>query len=320
MKALFRDLCALLLAGLLLGGCCLAETVAGDPEARLGRGQIEYEGRTYSQRRRLTTILLMGIDRRGDETASVGKYRNGGQADFLTLVVIDDDLKTVSLIQLNRDTMAEITVLNVLGQVSGTRTAQLCLAYAMGDGGALSCELMSEAVSRCLGGISVDHYAAMSLDGIGALNDALGGIEVTLEDDFSAYDESMTAGKTVRLTGEQAEYYLRQRYYIGDGSNISRLKRQRTYMEKAQAVVRERLKDSPSFINTLFDTVDDYLVTDMNRGRILNLSNKARSYEFGDVLQIDGQTVLGSSGYIEFYPDQDSVMDVVLNVFYEAAE
>ena len=52
MKALFRDLCALLLAGLLLGGCCLAETVAGDPEARLGRGQIEYEGRTYSQRRR----------------------------------------------------------------------------------------------------------------------------------------------------------------------------------------------------------------------------------------------------------------------------
>ena len=86
-------------------------------------------------------------------------------------------------------------------------------------------------VQKYLKNTPIDHYFAMSLDGISILNDFLGGIEVTLEDDFTVYDSEMVLGKTIRLSGKQAEIYLRNRYYIGDGSNKLRMKRQKQYLE-----------------------------------------------------------------------------------------
>ena len=66
--------------------------------------------------------------------------------------------------------MTPITILGVLGNRSGVRTAQICLAHSFGDGGAQSCELMAEAVSNLLLGSQIDYYIAMSLDGISAVS------------------------------------------------------------------------------------------------------------------------------------------------------
>lgn len=68
----------------------------------------------------------MGVDRDSGET--------GGQADFLQLLVIDDVGKTVKRLPIDRDTMTPITVLGVLGNRSGVRTAQLSLSHGFGDG------------------------------------------------------------------------------------------------------------------------------------------------------------------------------------------
>lgn len=46
---------------------------------------IEVEGVTYEQKMNLTTVLLIGTDRRSDEVSE--GYRDGGQADFLLLAV-----------------------------------------------------------------------------------------------------------------------------------------------------------------------------------------------------------------------------------------
>ena len=59
----------------------------------------------------------MGIDRAGD--AVVSGYRNGGQSDFLRLMVIDSAAKRITQLQIDRDTMTPITILGVLGQDGG---------------------------------------------------------------------------------------------------------------------------------------------------------------------------------------------------------
>ena len=93
----------------------------GDYQLRLSyEPTIEVDGVTYRQKKNVTAILLMGIDRDGEAVAS--GYRNGGQADFLELVVIDDSSKNLTRIQIDRDTMTPITVLGVLGDRSGVRT------------------------------------------------------------------------------------------------------------------------------------------------------------------------------------------------------
>ena len=248
------------------------------------------------------------------------EYRNGGQADFLLLVVIDDNRDTVQPILLNRDTMTRITVLNLMGNVSGTRMAQICLAHGFGDGMEQSCELLRDAVSGLLLNVPIDYYAAMNLDGIAAFNDALGGVEVTLEEDLTVYDPAMYPGATLVLKGMQAEYYVRERYYVGDQTNISRMNRQMNYMNLAAQKLAESAATDQNFVNTMVGAVSPMVVTDMNKGAMANLASRAVEYELLPILTIDGEAVQGNGGFMEFYPDEESLQKVVLEAFYAPAD
>ena len=297
---------------------CSAETVVGDPSARFaGIPTLELDGSTYRLNRRLTTILLMGVDKTVQQQMEEATFRNGGQADFLALIVVNDTEKTISVIQINRDTMVELKVLNVVGDEIGTRTGQLCLSYAFGDGGETSCELTADAVSAYLNNTPIDYYVSMNLDGIVAFNDALGGVEVTLEEDFSAFDPEMTAGKTMVLHGKQAEYFARSRLHVGDQSNLARLKRQRAYINAATKVLQEHLEANPKYIRTLHAELEPYLNMSLSRGAFYNLADKAGRYELQPIVEIDGETRVGEFEYVEFYPDEDALKRAIVDVLYE---
>lgn len=296
---------------------CIAEAISGDLNSRLNVDSIEYEGSVYRPKRRLTTILFMGVDRWATETDANATYRSGVQADFQMLIVLDENAQTVTAIHINRDLMADITILNLMGETIGNRKSQICMAYSYGDGDQKSCELTVKSLSERLNGIQIDGYLAMELDGINALNEALGGVQVTLDADFSIYDSEMTAGKTLTLTGKQAEYYLRYRYEIGNGSNADRMLRQRAYMEAAKQVLMERLEESESGIMAIYDAVEPYIITNMNRGRLMNLANRSRCFSILPIIEIEGENIVGDRGLYEFYPDEADLMRVILDTFYD---
>lgn len=297
-----------------------AYAVDADPSARFeGIPTIEQDGVLYRLNRRLTTILLMGVDRDAEKVAG-GTFRDGGQADFLALVVINDSEKTVSVIQINRDTMVNLRVFNSVGVEIGTREAQICLAHAFADGSELSCELTVEAVSKLLNDTPIDYYMRLSLDGIPTLNDALGGVEVTLEDDFSMLDPEMTAGKTLILHGMQAEYYTRHRKEIGDGSNAARLKRQRNYLNAAIPLLRQRISEDPGFIRSLYAELEPYLTTSIGRGAFYNIADKASRYNADTIVEIEGETRIGWRDFMEFYPDEDALRQVLIDILYDRVD
>lgn len=111
---------------------------------------MEVDGVTYRRRTDLTTILVMGIDH-DSEVEAEGSYQ-GGQADFQRLIVIDSKDKTVRQLKIDRDTMAEVTVLGMLGNPVGTTQMQISLAHGFGDGKEESCGYARDAVSRLLQG------------------------------------------------------------------------------------------------------------------------------------------------------------------------
>ena len=273
---------------------------------------MTYNGAVYRQRNGLTSILLMGVDRGSGET--------GGQADFLQLLVIDDVGKTVKRLPIDRDTMTPITVLGVLGNRSGVRTAQLSLSHGFGDGKAESCELTVEAVSNLLLGASVDFYLAMNLDGIATLNDMAGGVTVTLEDDFSTLDSEMAQGATITLHGDQAEIYVRSRRNLEIGTNEARMARQEQYMAKLFAQLDTRLQSDQNFSGVLFDALSPYLTTSMSRGRLINTAWTVKDYIRSEPLEISGEHRVGSDGFMQFYADEASLYEAVLDLFYEEAK
>ena len=275
---------------------------------------VEVDGTVYRPRKDVTSILLMGIDRDND-SASVG-YRNGGQADFLQLIVIDDTEKKITRLQIDRDTMTPITVLGVLGNKSGVRTAQICLSHGFGDGGAQSCALTVDAVSNLLFNAPIDEYIALNLDGISTLNDAVGGVRVTLEDDFSALDPAMTPGATLTLQGDQAEYFVRSRRSVGVGTNEARMKRQQAYIAQLSVQLDSRIQADEAYLGSLYDALAPYLQTSLSRGLLINKGWAAKDYG-REFREIEGNYQVGSDGFMQFYADEPELQKLVLELFYQ---
>lgn len=297
-----------------------AET-RGDHTLRLSvNGKVlEHNGIAYRRRSDVTAILIMGVDKTPEASPSRAiNYRNGGQADFLRLIVIDHGQRKVSQLEIDRDTMTPITILGVLGDRSGMRTAQISLSHAFGDTPEQNCELTVEAVSNLLCGETIELYAAMSLDGIPALNDLVGGVTVTLEDDFSAQDASMTQGATLTLSGRQAEIYVRSRMSVGQGTNVERMARQDVYLAGLADKLDQLGRENEAFGGELFDALEPYLTTNMSRGRIVNEMWRAREYERAKVIHPQGVHQIGADGFSQFYVDEDALMETVLALFYEA--
>ena len=290
----------------------------GDVQARLRcEPTIEVDGVTYRQRRDVTAILFMGIDRIGD--AAVSGYRSGGQADFLELVVVDDTNKTVTRLQIDRDTMTPVTVLDVLGNRACVRMLQIGMSHGFGDGGAQSSELTVEAVSNLLMGAPIDEYAAMNMDGISVLNDAVGGVTVTLEDDFSALDASMTPGTTLTLRGKQAELFVRGRMSIGEGTNEARMARQQVYLSELAGMLRARIHADKAFVGQLYDALQPYMVTSMSRGLMINKAWGARDYT-STVVKLEGRHEVDTDGFMQFFADEQMLRKTVLELFYQKVE
>ena len=275
---------------------------------------VERNGHTYRKKTNLTTILLLGIDDYGkSETAVIN--RAGGQADFLRLLIIDEREKKISQLAIDRDTMTPITILGVLGGRAGTRTEQISLSHAFGNGKEQSCELTREAVENLLLGIRIDYYIAMNLDFVAQLNDALGGVTVTIEDDFK--DPALKMGEKVTLRGSQAETFVRSRMSVGDGTNVSRMRRQQQYIESAAQVFSNKLHQDENFVGALYDELTPYMVKNISKGRLVLEAYDAKDYARPAVYQLAGEHKTGDDGFTEFHADEKKLEETVLQLFYD---
>lgn len=316
----------------------------------------EYEGVTYEARSAgsLTTVLLIGYDHM-DNGALIDDqegYNKGGQSDFLLLLAIDHENKEIRQLQFDRDTMTDVKFYSKYGANYGTRRLQICLSHAYGDTQELNNSNAIWAVENFLGiagdndGAQVDIYLSMDITGIGHLNDLLGGVTVPIEDDFSHYDPTMKLGTTMKLTGEQAHIYCRQRYYIGDQSNKNRMARQRVYMKAATEVLKDKVSENPNYATELLegmgiiydttrtldanfgftlsdnkgtpitDTPTHYLMTNKSLDALVSLLAQVMDYDIRQVENIPGEHQVGASGYIEFIPEEDAGVKWALDALY----
>ena len=313
-------LAAVLLAAVLIYfGMSWMENRSRNPETRTELPQadeetVEINGTTYRKKDDLTVILAMGVDH---ETQDEYEYRKAGQADFLRLVVLDGKNKTVQQLQIDRDTITPVTVLGVLGDRYEPVNEQICIGYGFGDGRQSSCEVTVEAVENLLGGQKIDQYLSMGLDGISTLNDLVGGVTVTLEDDFSSIDPSMTKGTTLTLHGDQAEVFVRTRRSIGIGTNEARMARQEQYISQLSSLLDAKVQQDQNFVLTAYDAMEPYLYTNIPRGQLANEAWAAKDYQRLETIEPEGTRQIGEDGFMEFYPDAESLQQAVLQLFYE---
>jgi LCP family protein required for cell wall assembly len=274
---------------------------------------ITYNGNDYVLNDDLETLLVLGLDKFGE--TSVNSYNNDKQADFLLLFVIDNNSKTYKIIHLNRDSMVEMNVLGVAGDKIDTAVKQLALSHTYGNGKEVSCRNVANAVSGMLLGAEIDHYVSATMDAVGVYNELVGGVTVEVLDDFTAIDKSMVMGETITLTGDQALKYVRSRDGLDDPSNERRMVRQKQYLEALSSKTRQIISDDKSFVSKAGLEMSKFVVSDCSVNKLESYMNKLSEYDLISFLDIDGSTVVGEE-FLEFYPNEASVKEVVINCFY----
>lgn len=280
-------------------------------------GAVEYEGEYYLPRKDLQTVLIMGLDK-FERPESTIAYTNKLQSDFLMLLVIDKDDKVCDVLHLNRDTMTEIQRLGFGGSDTGTFIGQLALAHTYGSGGSDSCLNAKKAVSKLLGGVAIDHYMTLTMDAVGTINDAVGGVTVTMMEDFTEFDPAMEKGATVTLMGEQALTYVRFRMTIGDGLNVSRMKRQEQYLNAFYTKLLEKNQEDEEFLARTLFSVNDAFVSDLTVNQLDALGELLAECRVNPFQSLAGETVKGEE-YYEYHVDEKALQKTVISLFYEKA-
>ena len=289
-----------------------------DESARRRReGWVNRDGVWYAPKENQETVLMIGLDKTEPIEASES-YNNNAQADFLLLAIFDETKETTTILHINRDTMAEIPVLGVNGQLAGTMTGQLALSHTYGSGLQDSCMNTVNAVSDFLYGIKINHYVAMTMGAVPYINDLVGGVPVTVLDDFSGIDDSLVEGETITLKGEQALHYVRNRADLEDSSNLNRMKRQQQYLTSMAKQV-EKLDDDFSVSTQQVATIAKYIISDCSIDTLSRMAEQFVDYPLQEMQDVQGEAVRGEE-FIEFYPDEEKLAEQVLELFYEVRE
>jgi LCP family protein required for cell wall assembly len=279
------------------------------------RATVEYKGEKYALRTGLETVLFIGYDSTSDAEAKEGAP-DFDQSDFLFLLVADKRNGKYSTIHIDRDTMTNVMQLTSEGKKAGEGVMQIALAYAYGGEVSVRSANAVKAVTDLIGGERIAHYVTFGMDSVPVLNNVVGGVSVEVPVDIDDDLKKTEPGEKIKLTDDQALRYVRARQSLADSSNVFRMERQRSFIEAFIDLFGEKVNNDPNFIA---DVVENDLASKVHSDDLKYVSELA-----GDIVKLENAGYYTLEGehkkgekYVEFYPDEDALRELVLSIFYD---
>ena len=198
-------------------------------------------------------VLTTDVDEVPPELRNVGYHALvnsfDGLSDSMLLIRFNPQTGQLVVLSLPRDTRT---------YVQGRLTK---LNEASAYGGAA---LAAESVSELLGGVAIDRYVRINVQGVEKLIDALGGVTVTVPQDMKYQDDSqhlyinLKAGEQ-HLDGNKALQFLRFRYDAN--GDIGRVQRQQMFMRALaeQTINPATIARLPKILSVVQSNVDTNL-------------------------------------------------------------
>ena len=294
------------------------EAEMGDYLVDLSQDTVTWNGKTYRRNTYIHTILCLGIDRT-DDMVGTREPGEAGQSDGIYLIAQDTVRNQIKILMIPRDTMTRIVITDKNNQELGTRVDHLNIAYGYGDGEKLSWDLAKRAVMNLLQGIPIDRYMAVDIVVLSKLNDAVGGVTVTIPTEgMEKRDPAFVKGTQVTLHGDQAEAFIRYRDIERDNSALFRMNQHKEYMEQFFKAVKQKSKEDSQIVTNMFDMIQDYMQTDMPKDEYMKIAiDVLGSGSLGD----DNFRMIPGVGtatdtYDEFHANIQQMIPILLQMFY----
>jgi LCP family protein required for cell wall assembly len=180
-------------------------------------------GRPVKEVEGALNILLVGTDSRDPDIddAKASEWR----ADTLIIMHIPADHKSAQLVSIPRDLWVQVPAANDAPCDSGSR-AKINASFAFGG--------LPRAVRtvECMTDVHLDHVMAIDFGGFKEVTDALGGVDLTVEQSITSIHKpfrKFTKG-TMHMDGAQALDWIRQRKQFPQG-DFARMRHQQEFLK-----------------------------------------------------------------------------------------
>ncbi len=269
-----------------------------------------------------TDILMVGIDSRTDAHGNpLSKAERamlhagdevGTNTDTIVLMRVPNDGRSATAISIPRDSYVDIPGMGK-GKINSaygvTKEKERQKLENQGLSGAelerRATQAGRQALIKSVGnltGITVDHYAEVSLLGFVLLTDAVGGVDVCLNNPVSEplSGADFPAGEQ-RLAGPQALSFVRQRHDLPRG-DLDRIVRQQVFMASlVHEALSAKILANPGRLSQLSDAVGRTIVLDDDWDvlkflqQLQDLTAGQVKFETIPVADINGTTAAGES-------------------------
>ncbi|MFD0773739.1 LCP family protein [Streptomonospora algeriensis] len=204
-------------------------------------------------------IMVIGSDVRTGENADYGEAE-GQRPDTLIIAHISPNSGRATLVNLPRDLLVDLPACEGQGDTAGMPAQRGMINSPMSLGG-VQCQWKAvETVT----GVHIDHFVSVDFTGFREIVDSLGGVRMCIPEpiDDKKAKLHLKAGEQV-LNGEESLGYMRSRYGQGDGSDVSRIKRQQEFLgAMLNQVMQGEILSSPSNLTGFLGSVTETMTTD----------------------------------------------------------
>lgn len=224
------------------------------------------------------TLLVMGSDSREGANGFIGGTTTEGAKSDTTLVVhLAADRSWATGVSIPRDSMVEVP--DCVDPTDGTTVpgSRRIFNDAFTTGGP-ACTIKTV---ESLTGLRIDHWVVVDFNGFTRVVDALGRIPICLPEpvDDRKHNIKLPAGRT-EVDGRTALAYVRERYTLGDGSDLGRIDRQQAFLSSVlQKAVSADTLTNPARTYAVLDAVTGSLAMDPDLAGLPRLAAMARDVE-----------------------------------------
>ncbi|NYI06417.1 LCP family protein [Allostreptomyces psammosilenae] len=224
-----------------------------------------------------TDILVLGTDTRAGDNGEVvgGSEKGAGRSDTAMVVHLAEGRRSATVVSIPRDTLVDRPPCVTPEGHTAPREGQVAFNTAYATGGPACAVKTVEAMS----GLRVDHVVAVDFAGFAEIVDALGGVEITVDQAIhDPYSDLDLAPGTHRLDGEQALAFVRTRHGVGDGSDLGRIELQQRFLRALVAEVGGTgLLGDPPRLYRVAEATAEAVTTDEELRSLDDLVSLARS-------------------------------------------
>lgn len=234
---------------------------------KYSRPQMTHED---TQGNRPLNILVMGSDTRAGKDGFYGSNDHAPLSDSTMLVHVNAERTNAYLISIPRDTMVSRPSCQAYkgqGTVPAVNPVMFNTALAVG-GPACTVHTVEN-----MTGLFIDHFIEVDFEGFKRLVNAVDGVDVCLPNNVSDYHAKLYLKKgRHHIYGATALAFARERYQIGNGGDLGRIKLQQQLVGSLLTKLHsQQVLFNPARLYKLGDIATKSITTDTGLGSVKDL-------------------------------------------------